>query len=134
MLAGNPSDCHRAEQIKTSNYDVSAPPSQRRANEPPPLIADQLPLPSGFLLKSKSYLYNLYFKQGLSKNEIARRLNTSHSTIIDSLRRFGISENRKNSKIKRVKGQVPLGFDDSNGRLVKNEAEQKIMGCGKLTP
>jgi len=105
---------------------VSVPGEKQKANTDLSLIFDQIPLPSKLLLRNKSYLYNLYIKQGLSKKEIARRLNISHSAIIASFRKLGIHENSTNTT-HGIQGQIPFGYDYKNGRLEKNEEEQETI-------
>ena len=110
----------------SSSVFVSAPGEKQKANPDLSLILGQIPLPSKLLLRNKSYLYNLYIKQGLSKREIARRINVRHSAVIATLKKLGIHENSTN-KVHGIKGQIPFGYDHKNGRLEKNEEEQEII-------
>ena len=71
-------------------------------------------------------MYNLYIKQGLSKREIAKRLNVRHSSIIATLKKFGINEDSTN-KVHGIQGQIPFGYDYKNGKLEKNVEEQEII-------
>jgi len=105
---------------------ASSPGEKQKANSNLSLILDKIPLPSKLLLRNKSYLYNLYIKQGLSKKEIARQLNISHSAVIASFRKLGIHENNTNTT-HGILGQIPFGYDYKNGKLEKNEKEQEII-------
>ncbi len=107
-----------------------APSEKQDTNNNPPLILDKVPLPSKLLLRSKSYLYNLYIKQSLSMREIARQLNVSHSTIIETFKRLGIQKNSSNNNTK-IPGQIPFGYSYKNGKLEKNEKEQEVIGTIK---
>ena len=78
------------------------------------------------LLRSKSYLLNLYLRQKYSKREIARQLNVSHSSVIAGLRKAGIHGNILDTRNKR-KGQIPFGYDYTGGELIKNEKEQEAI-------
>jgi len=110
----------------SSSVFVSAPGEKQKANPNLSLILDKIPLPPKLLLRNKSYLYSLYVKQGLPKREIARRLNVRHSTVIATLKKLGIHENSPN-KGHGIQGQIPFGYDYKNGKLEKNEEEQKII-------
>ena len=83
-------------------------------------------MPSNLLLRSKSYLLNLYLGQKYSKREIARQLKVSHSSVIAGLRKAGIHGNILDTTNKR-KGQIPLGYDYIDGQLIKNEKEQETI-------
>ena len=71
-------------------------------------------------------MLNLYLKQKYSKREIARQLNVSHSSVIAGLRKAGIYGNILDTRHKR-KGQIPFGYDYIDGKLIKNEIEQKAI-------
>jgi len=66
------------------------------ANDDTPLILNEIQLPSKMLLRSKSYVTNLYIKRDLPIREIARQMNVSHSTVIECLRRLGNITMRRN--------------------------------------
>lgn len=89
------------------------------------LIIGSILLPSKLLLRSKSYLLNLYLRQKLSKREIARQLNVSHSAVIEALRKAGIHGNISNEN--KRKGQIPFGYDYKDGKFIKNEREQEAI-------
>jgi len=110
----------------SSSVFSSAPREKQKSNTSLSLILDQITLPSKLLLRNKSYLCNLYIKQGLPKREIARRLNVRHSTVIATLKKLGIHENSPN-KVHGIKGQIPFGYNYKNGRLEKNKKEQEII-------
>jgi IS30 family transposase len=78
------------------------------------------------LLRSRSYVTNLYIKRDLPIREIARQLNVSHSTVIECLRRLGIHD-KGARKRDRYQGQIPFGYDYSEGKLEKNKEEQKVI-------
>ncbi len=113
-----PRDGHKTNEIDIKNHVFFN------------IILDKITLPSGLFLRSKSYLSNLYIKQNLSKREIARRLNSSHSTVIEALRKAGIHKNNTNN-IQKRKGQIPYGYDYKKGELIKNNKEQEIIGMIK---
>jgi len=89
------------------------------------LIIGSILLPSKLLLRSKSYLLNLYLRQKLSKREIARQLNVSHSAVIEALRKAGIHGNILNGN--KRKGQIPFGYDYKDGKFIKNQKEQEAI-------
>ncbi len=99
---------------------------KREPNTNNNLIIGSILLPSNLLLRSKSYLLNLYLKQKYSKREIARQLNVSHSSVIAGLRKAGIHGNILNTTNKR-KGQIPMGYDYIDGKLIRNEKEQETI-------
>jgi len=78
------------------------------------------------LLRSKSYVTNLYIKRDLPIREIARQLNVSHSTMIESLRRLGIHDKGSRKRV-RYQGQIPFGYNYRNGKLEKNKEEQEVI-------
>jgi len=77
------------------------------------------------LLRSRSYVTNLYIKRDLPIREIARQLNASHSTVIECLRRLGIHD--KGVKKIIIQGQIPFGYNYKNGKLEKNKEEQGVI-------
>ncbi len=113
-----PRDGHKTNEIDIKNHVFYN------------IILDKITLPSGLLLRSRSYLSNLYIKRNLSKREIAKRLNISHSTVIEALRKAGIHKNKPNN-IQKRKGQIPYGYDYKKGELIKNNKEQEIIGIIK---
>jgi len=54
---------------------------EHSANDDTTLILDSIQLPSKMLLRSRSYVTNLYIKRYLPIREIARQMNVSHSTV-----------------------------------------------------
>ena len=78
------------------------------------------------LLRSRSYVTNLYIKRDLPIREIARQMNVSHSTVIECLRRLGIHD-KGARKRDRYQGQIPFGYNYREGKLEKNKEEQKII-------
>jgi len=107
-----------------SRVFVSAPPDRQGANAHPSLIVDDVPLPSLVLLRSRSYLAQLYTRRGLSAREVARTMGVSHGSILAALDRYGIQRNDSSPK---RKGQVPFGFDYANSKLVRNKQEQEVI-------
>jgi len=106
------------------------PPVKHKTNIDLPLILDKIPLPSKLLLRSKSYLSNLYASKNLPMREIARQLNVSHSTVIEAFKRLGIQKGYlKNSK--KIQGRIPFDYNYKNGRLEKSEEEQEVIGTIK---
>jgi IS30 family transposase len=83
-------------------------------------------LPAKMLLRSRSYVTNLYIKRDLPIREIARQMNVSHSTVIECLRRLGIHDKGSRKRVI-TQGQIPFGFDYKNGKLEKNQEEQKVI-------
>ncbi len=78
------------------------------------------------LLRSSSYVTNLYIKRDLPIREIARQLNVSHSTVVECLRRLGIYDKDARKRV-RYKGQLPFGYNYREGKLEKNQEEQKVI-------
>jgi IS30 family transposase len=78
------------------------------------------------LLRSRSYVTNLYIKRDLPIREIARQINVSHSTVIECLRRLGIHDKVPKKRVI-TQGQIPFGFDYKNGKLEKNKEEQEVI-------
>jgi IS30 family transposase len=78
------------------------------------------------LLRSRSYVTNLYIKRDLPIREIARQMNVSNSTVIECLRRLGIHDKGARKRVI-TQGQIPFGFDYKNGKLEKNKEEQKVI-------
>jgi hypothetical protein len=76
------------------------------------------------LLRSKSYLEQLYDGWHLAARQIARLTEMSRSVVLAALDRFGTSQNGSGP---RQPGQLPFGFEYSNYRLVKNKAEQGVI-------
>lgn len=111
-------------------YLIASPNDNLEANDRPPLILDSIQLPSKMLLRSKSYVTNLYIKRDLPIREIARQMNLSHSTIIECLRRLGIHDKGSRNRI-RTQGQIPFGYNYKNGKFEKNEEEQEVIGIIK---
>ena len=69
----------------------------------------------------------LHVTEGLPAREIGRRLRVSHSSVIDGLRRAGILNGTlANDHRQRCRGQ-PFGYDNVDGKLVKNRAEQSAI-------
>ena len=99
---------------------------QHKANGDTALILDSIQLPSKMLLRSKSYVTNLYIKRDLPIREIARQLNVSHQTVIECLRRLGIRDKGSRKRVI-TQGQIPFGFDYKNGKLEKNKKEQEVI-------
>jgi len=104
----------------------SARCDQCGANDETPLILDIIQLPSKMLLRSKSYVTNLYIKRDLPIREIARQMNVSHSTVIECLRRLGIHDKGAKKRV-RYQGQIPFGYNYKNGKLEKNKEEQEVI-------
>jgi IS30 family transposase len=78
------------------------------------------------LLRSRSYVTTLYINRDLPIREIARQMNVSHSTVIECLRKLGIHD--KGARKRAItQGQIPFGFDYKNGKLEKNQEEQKVI-------
>jgi len=78
------------------------------------------------LLRSRSYVTNLYIKRDLPIREIARQLNVSHSTVIECLRRLGIHDKGSRKRVI-TQGQIPFGYNYRNGKLEKNQEEQEVI-------
>ena len=78
------------------------------------------------LLRSRSYVTNLYIKRDLPIREIARQLNVSHSTVIECLRRLGIHDKGARKRV-RYQGQIHFGYNYWNGKLEKNKEEQEAI-------
>jgi IS30 family transposase len=78
------------------------------------------------LLRSRSYITNLYIKRDLPIREIARQMNVGHSTVIECLRRLGIHDKSTRKRV-RFQGQIPFGYNYKNGKLEKNKEEQKVI-------
>ncbi len=78
------------------------------------------------LLRSRSYVTNLYIKRDLPIKEIARQMNVSHSTVIECLKRLGIHDKSTRKRV-RFQGQIPFGYNYKNGKLEKNKEEQKVI-------
>lgn len=116
---------NKKDERISSNSSYCAPSEERNANIDHSFIIDCIPLPSHLLLRSKSYLSNLYNKQHLSANEIGRQLNVSHSTIISALQKSGIYNSSNNGN--KQKGQIPFGYDYINGKYIKNKQEQDAI-------
>ena len=76
------------------------------------------------LLRSKSYLAQLYTGRRLSARQIARLTKVSRSTALAALKRCGIPKNGHN---RTHPGQLPFGYDYQDYRLVKNQAEQSVI-------
>jgi len=110
----------------SSSMFYSARPFEHSANIASPLILDNIQLPSKMLLRSRSYVTNLYIKRDLPIREIARQLNVSHSTVIECLRRLGIHDKGARERVI-TQGQIPFGYDCKNGKLEKNKEEQKVI-------
>ena len=109
-----------------SSVFASSPSEKQYTNIDLSLILDKVPLPTKLLLRSKSYLSNLYTGKNLPIREIARQLNVSHSTVIECLRRLGIHDKGARNSI-RTQGQIPFGYNYRNGRLEKNQEEQEVI-------
>jgi len=111
-----------------SQFDsVSSPRTEQYANGRPgfpDLIEGTIPLPGLALLRSKSYLAQLYAGRRLSARQIARLTEVSRSTALAALSRCGIPKNGHN---RTHPGQLPFGYDYQNYRLVKNQAEQGVI-------
>ena len=90
----------------------------------PALIEGSIPLPGLALLRSKSYLAQLYDGRHLSARQIARLTEVSRSTAFAALKRCNIPKNGRN---RTHPGQLPFGYDYQNYRLVKNQAEQGVI-------
>ena len=103
---------------------VPARGSKQQANKRPALIADMIQLPSLVQLRSRSYLERLYLSQHLSIREIARLTDVSHSVVLEAINRFRIPQNGNGHK---HPGQIPLGYDYTEYRLVKNKSEQEVI-------
>jgi IS30 family transposase len=112
--------------LKSSSAFHSARCDQHSTNTGPPLILDSIQLPSKMLLRSRSYVTNLYIKRDLPIREIARQINVSHSTVIECLRRLGIHDKVPKKRVI-TQGQIPFGFDYKNGKLEKNKEEQEVI-------
>ena len=78
------------------------------------------------LLRSRSYVTNLYIKRDLPIREIARQMNVSHSTVIECLRRVGIHSKGARKRVI-YQGQIPFGYNYRNGKLEKNKEEQEVI-------
>ena len=111
-----------------SQFDsVSSPRTEQYANGRPgfpALIEGTIPLPGLALLRSKSYLAQLYAGRHLSARQIARLTEVSRSTALAALSRCGIPKNGHNCT---HPGQLPFGYDYQNYSLVKNQAEQGVI-------
>jgi hypothetical protein len=106
---------------------VCTPPGQQKANMRqalPALIEGAILLPGLALLRSKSYLEQLYVGRHLSAREIASVTGVSRSMVLEALDRFGIPQNGNGH---RRPGHIPFGFDYLSYRLVKNKAEQGVI-------
>ncbi len=104
-----------------------SPPDGQKANgrtELPTLIEGTLPLSGLALLRSKSYLEQLYSGRHLSAGEIARLADVSRSAVLEGLDRAGVPQNGNGRK---HPGQLPFGFDYLKYKLVKNKAEQVVI-------
>lgn len=91
----------------------------------PALIEGNIPLPGLTQLRGRSYLAQLYASRHLFARQIARLTGVSRSTALAALGRSG---NPKNSHGHTHPGQLPRGYDYQNYRLVKNQAEQGVIG------
>ena len=100
--------------------------TQQTSGKPglPTLIEGTIPLPGPALLRSKSYLAQLYTGRHLSARQISRLTEVSRSTALGALGRFGIP---KNGHGRTHPGQLPFGYDYQSYRLVKNQAEQGVI-------
>jgi hypothetical protein len=85
------------------------------------LIEGTIPLPGPTLLRSKSYLAQLYIGGHLSARQIARLTKVSRSTALGALGRFGILQKGKG---RTHPGQLPFGYDY---RLMQNQAEHGVI-------
>jgi len=106
---------------------VLAPASRKKANtRPPALIEDRLRLPGRFLLSDPARLASMHERASLSARQIASHLDVSQSAVLAALGKLGLAtDGGRNGHV--VKGQVPLGWDFQNSRLVKNGAEQQVI-------
>ena len=79
--------------------------------------------------KQKPAFYSdLYLKEGLSAAQIAQRIGCSKTTVLERLRKQGISNGsgrRTNPKNFRLH-HPPFGFSKLEGSLVPNKAEMRI--------
>ena len=111
-----------------SQFDsVSSPRTEQYANGRPgfpALIEGTIPLPGLALLRSKSYLAQLYRGRHLSARQIARLTKANRSVVLAALSRCGIP---KDSRNRTHPGQLPFGYDYQDYRLVKNQAEQGVI-------
>jgi predicted DNA-binding protein YlxM (UPF0122 family) len=76
------------------------------------------------LLRSRSYLGQLYTGGHLSAREIARLADVSRAGVLEALDRFGIPRNGNGHK---RTGHLPFGFDYLGHQLVKNGTEQAAI-------
>jgi len=90
----------------------------------PAIIEGFIPLPGLALLRSRSYLAELYGGRHLSARQIARLTEVSRSTALAALSRYNIPKNGRN---RTHPGQLPFGYDYQNYRLAKNQAEQGMI-------
>jgi hypothetical protein len=95
----------------------------------PALIEGVIPLPGLALLRSKSYLAQLYAGRHLSARQITRLTEVSQSVVLATLTRCGIP---KNGHDRTHPGQLPFGYDYRHYRLVKNQAEQGVIRLMRL--
>jgi len=102
---------------------VFAPRSKQQANKLPVLVEGTLPFPSLLRLWSRAYLEELYTGRHLSAREIAGLGGVSRSVVLAALGRFDIPQNGNGHK---RPGQIPFGFDYTDYRLVRNQAEQEV--------
>jgi DNA invertase Pin-like site-specific DNA recombinase len=87
------------------------------------VIEEKVTLPGILLLRSRALLEQL-LEEKLSQNEIARRLNVSHSAVGTAIYRLGLlGPGGTTGRIRRA----PFGFDKHDGKLIKNDAEQKAI-------
>jgi len=103
---------------------VFAPRTKQQANRRPALIDEAMPLPSFLLLRSKSYLEQLYSCRHPSVREIARLADVSHSVVLGALDRLGIPQDGNGHK---HPGQLSFGYDYLDYLLAKNRAEQEVI-------
>jgi hypothetical protein len=75
-------------------------------------------------IRSKAVLEKLYKREKLSVREIAGVMETSHSTILSALSKFGIEQNGNGHK---RRGQIPFGFEYKDFKLIKSKEEQEII-------
>jgi hypothetical protein len=76
--------------------------------------------------KDKNFLFEKYVTEGRSIAQIAEETFSSRATVRNALIGFGIKL-RQRGKPGRRPAQVPYGYRMTDGLMVRNEVEQKVI-------
>ena len=80
------------------------------------------------LFKNRDVLYHFYAEKGWSARQIAKELTSSHSTIIEQLRTFGIPIRDDQTQVHKKAGYgLPYGKVARKGDLLTNRREKKVI-------